>query len=128
LIQPELGELHGTLNVEMHDDDPATLVWVNASDSVSWSINFAQPGTYKVSATYASGAPHDYAMALELDDKHVTGVRVNPTGGPKKFETTNAGVITVTSAGVHTLKAHPQNPKRWRGIRLRSIQLEPVSE
>ena len=118
-------DLHGDqVAVETRGDHTNIGFWDKASDSVSWTANFAKPGAYAVSIeTAAQNA--DTPVVIELAGDTIEGVAPK-TGSWDSFRTSELGQIQVKEAGKQTVTVRPKDSASWHAINLTRVILSPV--
>ena len=118
----DTADLHGDqINTENQGGQPNIGFWDNASDSVSWTIQVPQPGTFEVVASLAcvSGGSE---FVVEVAGQTLTG-QAPKTSGWDQFTELHLGSIAVQTSGNLTVIVRPKNPATWRPMNLRSLKL-----
>jgi len=88
--------LNGSLQTEKHGNVSNIGFWNDIDDTAVWTLTVTQPGTYAVTARYASPAPSEFlvdAANQTLDAKVLT------TGDFSTFQTAALGSLKVQKAG-----------------------------
>ncbi|MHC5054549.1 MAG: carbohydrate-binding protein [Planctomycetota bacterium] len=105
--------------------------WTNASDWVSWDVDFPDGGGFLVNITYAcpnNDAGSTYAVALrparEEEGDELKG-EVQPTGSWTMFVSERLGVLQAAAPGRYTLSVKPLAKARGAFMNLQAITLKP---
>ncbi len=123
----ESAELHGNgINTEEKNGKTNIGFWDNATDSVSWKVNFTKAGKFSVSGSIAT-VHADAEAAVELGKSTAVGSLPN-TGDWGKFSQTSFGEITVSEPGVQLLKLRAADASKWKAINVRSLTLTRLAE
>ena len=115
--------LNGALQVEKHGDVSNIGYWDNAGDTAAWTLAVTQPGTYTVTANYASPSASEFtvdAAGQTLDAK------VPATGGFTTVQTATLGSLEIQKAGSVTVTVRPHDAATWKAINLVSLSLTPA--
>ncbi|MCY3022071.1 MAG: DUF5010 C-terminal domain-containing protein, partial [Planctomycetota bacterium] len=121
----ETAELHGDqIKTEQQGATPNIGFWDRADEWVSWKVKFAEPGTYKVSASYATTNPES-EFVLEVAGQQLTG-KVTQTGGWSNFRAVDLGQVEIKQAGEQLVKVRPRDAATWKAINLASVTMKPA--
>ncbi len=125
MLVPDAAELHGDqIKTEQQGSTPNIGFWDRGDEWVSWKAQFAQPGTYKVSASCSTTNPES-EFVLEVAGQQLTG-KVMKTGGWADFKTLELGQVEIKQAGEQVVKVRPRDAQTWKPINLAVITLKPV--
>ena len=118
-------ELHGDqIKTEQHGNTANIGFWDRGNEWASWKVQFAQPGTYQVSASCAT-TNAESEFALEVAGQSLTG-KVAKTGDWGDFRTVEVGQVEIKQAGEQVVNVRPRDAKTWKAINLASVTLKPV--
>jgi len=118
-------ELHGDrIKVEMRGVHANIGFWDNASDWVSWKVQFDKSGTYKVTLDVAA-MQAGIEAAVEIAGQTFTA-KIPQTGDWDKTQGCTVGKVEIKQPGVQVLKVRPADAKKWKAINLRAVRLTPV--
>jgi alpha-L-fucosidase len=94
--------------------------WDKGNEWVSWKVRFAEPGTFKVSASCAStsGASE---FTLEVAGTKLSG-KAAKTADWDKFEEINLGQLEIKQAGEQTVTLRPSDANSWKAMNLRAVK------
>ncbi len=121
----DLADLHGDgVKTEEKGGQANIGFWDNASDSVSWNVNFVTPGEFLVTASTATVHPNAGA-AIQIGNE-VLRAEIPNTGDWARFNSAKFGTINIQQAGAKTVTLRAQDPSSWKAINVRSVRLEPV--
>ena len=120
-LSADLADLHeGSLGTEIRENKTNLGFWDSPLDYASWTVDFAQAGTYEAVATVAT------ELAATSLDIEVAGVKktldVPLTGGWGSFKDVVVGTFDVP-AGKAQVDARPHNPATWKPMNLRGLTL-----
>ena len=116
-------ELHGDgIKTENQGGQPSIGFWDNGKDWVSWKVQFAKAGTFKVSAAIAA-TTGGTEFVVEVAGQKLTG-KSPATGAWDKFENVDLGTVEIKQAGDQTVSLRPKDPAAWKPINLRSVTLQ----
>ena len=118
----DTAELHGDqIKEEEQGGQPNIGFWDKSEEWVSWKVQFAKPGKFKVSATCAT--PHDSSeFVVEVAGQQLAGKALQ-TSGWADFRSVDLGQVEIKQAGEVEVKFRPRDAKTWKSINLRSVKL-----
>jgi len=104
--------------------------WTVATDTASWDIECARPGTYAVAILQGCGAGHGGSTAtlsLRRDGDVVAAVPFTTidTGHFQNFRWLDIGTLTVPAAGRHVLSIAPDRIAKAALCDIRAVSLVP---
>jgi hypothetical protein len=122
VLTSDAAELHGEQIRQIEQEGESTIgFWDNPQEWVCWKVQGISPGWYAVSGSMAT--VHEGAeLALEIGQSRITG-QVPPTGDWGRFRVVDLGRIEIKQAGDQLVTVRAKDPKSWKAINLRSIQL-----
>jgi alpha-L-fucosidase len=125
-LTPDAAELHGNqINTENQGGQPNIGFWDNAGDWVSWKLQAAKTGQFKVSASVAT--PNAGAeFVLEAAGQQLVGKPVK-TEGYADFHVVDLGQIEIKQTGEQTIVVRAKDAASWKAINLRFVKLSPVN-
>ncbi len=102
--------------------------WTEPSDTISWVIDVARPGVYRVAVTYAAnpewqGQPYRITM-----NEQVLVASVEPTGDWYQYKAFTLDTLAFASPGRYTLVMRPDKALNNDLMYFQSIVLTPSSE
>ena len=109
----------GGVHTETKDGVANLGFWDSPLDVVSWTVDFAVPGTYEAFATVAADG-QDTTLDVELGSAKRT-LKVASTGGWDQFARVPVGTFRVAAAGRTKVVARPSNPATWHPMNLRGL-------
>jgi len=117
-------ELHGGVRRQITAGEENIGYWDRASDWVSWRMTFERPGTFEVSAVYATGAG-DSEVILEVDGQKLSSPAPK-TGSWDAYRTLRFGRVEIKRPGAVEIHVRPAAAQTWRPINLVSVTIKPV--
>lgn len=104
--------------------------WAVASDSASWTIDVARPGTYAVTILQGCGAGQggsEARLRLDRDDDTIATIAFTTvdTGHFQNFRWLDVGTLAIPSAGRHTVTIAPERIARAALCDIRAVSLVP---
>lgn len=123
-LTPEAAELpDGGVQVETKDGVSNLGYWDNPLDTVSWTVDFARPGTYEVTTSVAAqGDESD--LDLEVAGQKLT-LRAPSTGSWDRFANVAVGRIEIRNPGKVKVVARPLDAPHWHALNLRTVVFRP---
>jgi alpha-L-fucosidase len=119
LLKAEFAEVPDEgVHPEMKDGQTNLGYWDNPQDTVSWNVNFAEPGTYEASAVVAGLSPTSLDINVVADK---LTLKPPPTGDYAKFAEVKVGTIRILQAGKAKVVARPASDGSWRPLNLRVL-------
>ncbi|MCX7048800.1 MAG: alpha-L-fucosidase [Candidatus Sumerlaeota bacterium] len=126
-LPAESAEMHGSqIKTEDHGGETNIGFWDKGDEWVSWKVNFAKAGKFKVIASIAatnSGAE----FVVEVADQKLTG-KSQTTSGWEDFKEIEIGQVEIKQAGDQVVKVRPKDPQNWKPMNLRWVKFAPVGE
>jgi alpha-L-fucosidase len=120
-LSADTAELHGNqINTEDKGGQTNIGFWDKGDEWISWKVQFAKTGTFKVSANCAT--PHaKVEFVVEAAGQQLTG-RAAAASGWDAFSNVELGQIEVKQPGEQVVKMRPKDAKTWQAINVRSVK------
>ena len=122
-LSAEDAELHGQLQQEAQGGQPNIGFWDRGDDWVSWNIQAAKPGRFKVTACLAT--IHDGAEVAVVVGQDSLAAKVPSTGSWSEFKVIEVGRLELKQAGVVQVAVRAREPGAWKAVNLRYVKLTP---
>ncbi len=124
-LDADSADLHGD-QIKVEQRGPLSNIgfWDNANDWVSWNVEFAKPGTYRVTAHCALPDGRTQ-LAADIAGKTLVG-SVVATGNWDVYKPVDLGKVKIAKAGVVKVSLHPGQSDAWLAINLRDVKIVPI--
>jgi hypothetical protein len=96
--------------------------WDRPGDWVSWKVNFAQVGSFDVTAMVAAAAGSS-EFTLEVAGQKLD-VEVPAGTDWDTYAPVKCGTLTIDKPGQYDLSIRPRDAATWRAINMTSVHLE----
>ncbi|HEX8465179.1 MAG TPA: alpha-L-fucosidase [Abditibacterium sp.] len=124
VLLPARAELHGeTLQVQGSGAGANIGFWDNASEWVSWGIQVAPPGTYRLALETATIHPSS-EFFVEIAGRKIAA-KALVTGDWNRFTTLDLGEVQIPQAGPIAVSVRPA-AGTWNALNLRAVRLVKV--
>jgi alpha-L-fucosidase len=115
--------LHGSqLRYESGEHRDNIGFWMDQNEWVDWEFKVIKPGDYKVAVEVATTGKT--AFEVVSSDQSLE-VRAPVTGDYGKFQTVEAGTLTLKAQGAVTLAVRPVKGE-WNALNLKEVRLQPA--
>ncbi len=123
-LDADSAELHGDqIKQEQQGGKPNIGFWDRPGEWVSWNVQFARPGVYKVGATTAAIGGGEFVVEVAGQRIVCTAPKTNDWAD---FHSRQLGRLDIKKAGQQELKVCARDAKTWRAINLQCVTLQPV--
>jgi len=115
--------IHGVkLRYEPNPEKRCLGYWTHPTDSASWSIEVATPGTYTLEITQGCNAGNAGSDVDVILGDQTLAFTVEDTGGFQNWKARPIGTVTLP-AGSHRLEIRPRNKTRAAVMDIRRVRL-----